>query len=123
MELIIYLIISFLILYLISYFLLVRKANKYSKKKVPLEVQYLIRVYNIDVGKMNYKKFVNQISIIGSLDMTLAVFIIYFINSVVIQLLVGFFCLIPIIYLSFFVYGKYLVKKGYVKNERRRNRK
>lgn len=123
MDLIIYTIFTFIAVYLISYFMLVRKADKYNRKRVPIEVEYLIKKYNIDVSKLKYKKFLNQISLVGSVDMTLTVLCIFYINNIIIQMLVGFVILLPIIYISFMLYGKYLIKKGYVKNGYKKNRK
>ncbi len=122
MEYIVYFILTFLIVYAISYFLLVRKKDKYDASKVPVEVEYMIKKYRLDVGKMDYKKFLNAISLLGSLDMSIAVIFIFPIENIFLQLLVGFLILIPLILISFHFLGKYYVKKGFVKDERKRKR-
>jgi len=122
MEYIIYFILTFLIVYLISYLLLVRKKDKYDESKIPVEVEYMIKKYRLDLEKMNYGKFLNAISIIGSLDMAIAVIVIFPIENIWLQLLVGFIVLIPLILITFRILGKYYIKKGYVKNERKRTK-
>ena len=125
MECIIYFILSFIIVYLISYLILVRKKDKYDKNKVPVEVEYLIKKYRLDMKSINYHKFLNTISIIGSIDMSLTIIIVFNIENIILQLLTGFIILIPLIIISFKLLAKYYIKKGYVKNERKnkQNRK
>lgn len=123
MVYIIYFIITFLIVYLISYFLLVWKKDEYDPNKVPVEVDYMLKKYKLDIKKINYKQMLNVISIVGSLDMALASIIIFQLENIIVQLVVGFLILIPLILISFRILGKYYVKKGYVKNERKRKHK
>lgn len=123
MEYIIYFILTFLIVYLISYFILVRKRDKYDKKKVPVEVEYMIKKYRLNIKKMDYHRFLRAISIVGSFDMAIAVLIIFPIDNIILQLLVGFIVLIPLILISFNLLAKHYVKKGFVKNERKRKNK
>lgn len=125
MEYLIYFILTFLIVYLISYLILLRKKDKYDEDKIPVEVAYMIKKYNLDMKNINYKKFLNNVIWIGSIDMAIAVIVIYYIENIFLQLLVGFIVLIPLILISFKLLAKYYIKKGFVKNERKntRNRK
>ncbi len=123
MVYIIYFVVTFLIVYLISYLLLVWKKDEYNPNKVPVEVEYMLKKYKLDIKKINYKRMINVISIVGSLDMAIASIIIFQLENIIVQLLVGFLILIPLILISFRILGKYYVKKGYVKNERKRKRK
>lgn len=125
MEYIIYFILTFIFCYIVSYFLLVKKRDKYDKKKVPVEVQYMVNRYKLDMKNINYRKFLKSISLVGSLDMALAVIIIYNVNNIILQLLIGFIVLIPLILISFKLLANYYIKKGFGKDERKfeRNRK
>lgn len=125
MEYIIYFLLTFVIMYVISYFLIVRKKDKYDEKKIPVEVQYMIKKYKLDMKLIDYKRFLKAIAWIGSLDMSIAVIIIFNIENIFLQLLLGFIILIPLILISFHILAKYYKKKGCVKNERKntRNRK
>ena len=113
MEYIIYFILTFIFCYIVSYFLLVRKRDKYDKKKVPVEVQYMVNRYKLDMKNINYRKFLKSISLVGSLDMALAVIIIYNVNNIILQLLIGFIVLIPLILISFKLLANYYIKKVY----------
>lgn len=113
MEYIIYFILTFIFCYIVSYFLLVRKRDKYDKKKVPVEVQYMVNRYKLDMKNINYRKFLKSISLVGSFDMALAVIIIYNVNNIILQLLIGFIVLIPLILISFKLLANYYIKKVY----------
>lgn len=143
MDLLIIFIATFIITYLLSYFTMIRKALKKPKKKkerklfksrkkktkksdngkIPVEVDYLVSVYKIDIKKINYKKFLHIISLVASFDMAITVIIINFIKNIYLQILVGFFVLLPLIYLSYKFVGTYYKKKGMTNNDNERNRK
>ena len=52
-ELILF-IMTFLLIYIIYELFLVRKAKKDKRRKKPVEVNYLIGKYNLDINKLNY---------------------------------------------------------------------
>ena len=113
MEEIIYFVITFLIVYTIYYFASIRKAKK-NKKKIPVEVEYLMLCYKIDVKKIPYRNFLNTIAIVGSFDVALVTTLVSLIDGVIWQLLFGFVFVVPIIVISFMLVGKYY--KNYQKN-------
>ena len=123
MEYVIYFILTFLLVYMISYFFIVRKAGKKIQKKVPIEVEYLIKKYNIDLKKVNYREFINTISITGSIIIAITVLIIFNIENLLLQLVVSFVVMIPLILIGFKLIGEYYKKKGMIKDENKRNRK
>jgi len=143
MEVLIIFIATFIITYLLSYFTMIRKALKKPKEKkerkffkskkrkikknetgkVPVEVDYLVSIYKIDIKKINYKRFLHLISLVASFDMALSVVIINPIKNIYLQILVGFFVLLPLIYLSYRLVGIYYKKKGMTNNDNERNRK
>ena len=55
MEYISWFIINYLIVMIICYFLVIRKARR--GKKVPSEVRFIIAYYKLDTKKFNYRKF------------------------------------------------------------------
>ena len=113
MEEIIYFVITFLIVYTIYYFASIRKAKK-NKKKIPVELEYLMLCYKIDVKKIPYRNFLNTIAIVGSFDVALVTTLVSLIDGVIWQLLFGFVFVVPIIVISFMLVGKYY--KNYQKN-------
>ena len=123
MKYVIYFISTFLFVYMISYFFIVRKASKKIQKKIPVEVEYLITKYNIDLKKVNYRSFLNTISITGSIIIAITALIIFNIENILLQLLVAFIVIIPLILIGFKLIGEYYKKKGLIKDENKRNRK
>lgn len=117
MENIIYFGLTFLLIYTIYYFASIRKAKK-DVKKIPVEVQYLILKYKINLNKINYREFLNAIAIIGSFDIALVATIVGFIDGILWQLLFGFLAVIPVIIISFSIVGKYYKKREIRKEDK-----
>ena len=59
-EIVVFLL-TFLVVLLIYELILVRKCKKDKKRKKPIEVQYLVNCYNLDLKKVNYKRLLNII--------------------------------------------------------------
>ena len=109
MKELIYFCITFLVVYMIYYFVSIRKAKK-DLKKLPVEVRYLILYYNIDIKKIQYRNFLNTIAMVGSFDVAFTATIVCLFDSPIWQLLFGFVFIVPIIIISFMLVGKYYQK-------------
>lgn len=109
MEFFVNFIFIFLLVYLFYYLISVRKARK-NKNKIPVEVQYLILKYQIDLSKVKYKKFMNSIALVGSFDIALIASVIFYVDGLLLQLLLGFCLIFPVIILSFMLLGKHYQK-------------
>lgn len=103
---------SFLMFFLLYLIFVVRKYREYDPNKAPLEVRYLSFVYKIDMKKVSYRKLLWVISFVSSFDMALAFFTILFISNVFLQAIVGFFLLIPLIWITYHFVGTYFFEKG-----------
>ena len=57
-ELILF-IMTFLLVFIVYEIFIVRKSKKDKRRKKPIEVNYLINKYNLDIDKLNYKKLLN----------------------------------------------------------------
>ncbi len=110
MEDIIYFIGIFIVLYILFYLFMVKKARRNSKK-VPVEVQYLLVQYNLDTKNFRYKQFMNTVALVASFDISLVATIVFHIEGFIWQLLFGFIFLVPVILLSFMLVGKYYQNK------------
>ena len=62
-ELILF-IMTFLLVFIVYEIFIVRKSKKDKRRKKPIEVNYLINKYNLDIDKLNYKKLLNNKGII-----------------------------------------------------------
>ena len=110
MEDIIYFIGIFIVLYILFYLFMVKKARRNSKK-VPVEVQYLLVQYNLDTKNFRYKQFMNTVALVASFDISLVATIVFHIDGFIWQLIFGFIFLVPVILLSFMLVGRYYQNK------------
>ena len=79
-----------IVVFLLNYFLFIRKNKKYNKKKVPVELNYLIVLYNIDVKKINYRQFVWVYSFINTFIVSfIYIIVIYLVEGFILQIIVG----------------------------------
>ena len=108
-EIVVFLL-TFLVVLLIYELILVRKCKKDKKIKKPIEVQYLVNCYNLDLKKVNYKRLLNIISLVSSLDIAIVVTIIGLTNN-----FLGCFLTVILILASYYIVGKIYQKKGYCK--------
>ena len=116
---------TFVLIFLISYlfyifFVILRKKNKkYNPKKKRVEENFLIIKYNLDMSKINYRKFLFLIYFCNSVIIGLTVTIISNIDTKVLwQLLIAPLVLFPTILLSYGLIGRYYMKKGLYKNKK-----
>ena len=110
MEIIGWFIFDYVLIYLVYYFWFIRKAVR--GEKVPSEANYLINLYNLDVNKFSYRKFINIVGLVTSFDVALAATLVAVIDSRVIwQILFGLVIIIPIIAITFMLLGEYYKKK------------
>lgn len=126
MEQIFYFIICYiltLLLYLIFVilprlrYLKKKKNNKVKKeRKEPVEVRYLVTRYRLNLDKVDYKKLLMIISLVSSLDISIAVSVSLLVDAYFLQLTVAFLLLVPLIFISYHFIYKYYLKKGMIKN-------
>ncbi len=115
---------AFIIIRLYYGIFVIRKNKKYNPNKPVSEVKILVKKYNIDMNKINYTNLLKTISLINSLDIALVIFWVSFIKRLNVQCLVAIVLIIPVIFISYEIFGNYLKQKGLIKNENnKRNRK
>ncbi len=107
---------TFLFVFLIYQIFIVRKAKRRNSSKKPMEIRYLESRYKIDIGKVNYKRLLLVISLISSFDIALLVSIVMMIDHYLLEILVAFVAVIPLILFTYHFIGIYYVKKGLIKN-------
>lgn len=99
------LLISFVIVYSI-YMIYFYFRNKNKKKKNSLiEVQYLKRIYNINLELISRDKIEKHIAIINSIIITIDLFIYFNFNSVTLSLVVIFFVTFVLIAIFYTILG------------------
>jgi len=101
-----------------------KSKKKHHEKKMPVEIQYFVTKYNIDLDKVNYRYFLKLMGLVVAFDLSIVGSIIIYIETLWLQLLVGFVLVLVVVLISFKLLGNYLNKKGLTKDENsKRNRK
>ena len=125
----IYAFIILFIIFFLCYYYIVNKRylnsiKKKKKKKIELiELTYLTKKFNLDEDKLPLNKILICTAIFNSLIISLTSVIIILINvHISIKLLIGLALVFALIYAIYELFGRYLVKKGYGKNEHKRNK-
>ena len=94
-----------------------KKNNKVKKeRKEPVEVRQLVTRYRLNLDKVDYKKLLMIISLVSSLDISIAVSVSLLVDAYFLQLAVAFLLLVPLIFISYHFIYKYYLKKGMIKN-------
>ncbi len=94
-----------------------KKNNKVKKeRKEPVEIRYLVTRYRLNLDKVDYKKLLMIISLVSSLDISIAVSVSLLVDAYFLQLAVAFLLLVPLIFISYHFIYKYYLKKGMIKN-------
>lgn len=109
----------FVVVFLIYEFVLLKKyKNKKKKKKkakgYPIEVKILKDFYHLDVTRVNYNRLLHFIAVVSSLDIAIIVTIAGLFESGIIQILIAFVLVLPVIFSSYYLihlYYQYGLKK------------
>ena len=109
--------IVFTIIFIINYFLYVRKKKRLNKNKMPVELFYLISMYKLDIKKINYKKFLWIYSFVNTFIVsTIYIIVVYLVEGFIWQLLIGMVLLILLIIICYGLLGRYYQKKEGIDN-------
>lgn len=109
--------IVFIIIFIINYFLYIRKKKRLNKNKVPVELYYLVSMYKLDIKKIKYKKFLWTYSFINTFIVsTIYIIVVYLVKGFVFQLIVGVILLILLIIICYGLLGRYYQKKEGIRN-------
>lgn len=109
--------IVFIIIFIINYFLYIRKKKRLNKNKVPVELYYLVSMYKLDIKKIKYKKFLWIYSFINTFIVsTIYIIVVYLVEGFLWQLLIGTVLLILLIIICYGILGRYYQKKEGIDN-------
>lgn len=104
--------IVFVLIFIVNYIFFVRKNTRYNKNKVPLELLYLVRLYNLDIKKIKYKKFVYIYSFINTFIIsTVYIVINYLVSNLILKIIIGIVLLILFIIVCYGLLARYYMKK------------
>ena len=109
MEYLSWFVIDFVVVFLIYYFFIIRKARR--GKKVPSEVKFLIDHYKLDTKKFNYRRFLLSVGLVVSFDIAIVGVFLPLIKEFIWQIAFGFIAIIPVVAFSFYLLGIYYQRK------------
>ena len=108
LQIIIEIVIVFTAVFLLNYFLFVRKNKKLKKDEMPLELIYLSGLYGIDPKKVNFRRFQYTYSIINSFIITTTyMLVIYLVKTMVFKIILGIVIIVLMIIISYGLLGRY----------------
>ena len=102
LQIIIEISIVFTLVFLLNYFLFVRKNKKLKKDEMPLELIYLSGIYGIDPKKINFRRFQYAYSLINAFIITTTyMLVIYLIRTMIMKVIIGIVILILLIIICY----------------------
>lgn len=111
-QIIIETIIVFIAIFLLNYFLFVRKNKKLKKDDMPLELIYLAGIYDIDPKKINFRRFQYAYSLINAFIITTTyILVVYLVKYMLLKVIIGIVLLVLLIIICYGILGRYYVYK------------
>lgn len=105
-------IIVFILVYIVNYFTLVRKKIKYQKDRIPPELTYLKKIYNINLKKIKYKSFVYTYCLMNTFIITtIYIILVYLVDSLIWRIVVGIVLLALLTIICYGILGRYYLWK------------
>jgi len=112
--------IYFIIVYLISFLLYIlflnRKRKNYKEGKKQMEIEYLVKRFNLDMRKTKYNTLKWSTTLLNPLIIATTFVAVISIDSLLLSLLVGFIIMVSLIYAIYEILGRTLKKKEGKKN-------
>lgn len=104
--------IVYVAVFLLNYFLFVRKNKKLNKDDMPLELIYLANLYGIDPKKISFRRFQYAYSLINAFIITTTyLLVIYLVKSMILKVIIGIVLLVLLIIICYGLLGRYYLKK------------
>ena len=111
-------VITFVTVYLVYYFLVIRKCKK-DKKIVPTEVNLILSFYKIDIKKINLYQMIKVVSMVTTIIISVIITIIsLFFDNTIILLVFGTLISIVVAVICYRMIGKHYEK---VSNKNKKN--
>ncbi len=113
MNILLEFVIVFIILYILNYILFRERKTKSKKKVLRPEVEYLIKLYQIDIKEIDYNILKKQCIFLNALIMSsIYIIVCYLVKGFIFQILIGFVLLILLIIIIYGLLGRYYKKRG-----------
>lgn len=104
-------VLCFIIVYLVYTLLITLRKKGLEKLKTGRQIQYFQTLYNLDIKKLNIKKFANSLALTNSLIISIIFTIIIAFKNFLIGLIVGLIIIIPLMFIMYKLLGQIYKKK------------
>ena len=111
----------FIFVFLLNYFLFIRKNKKLKKDEMPLELIYLSSIYGINPKKINFRRFQYVYSLINAFIITTTYIIVFYLvgDIMILKIIIGIVILILMIIICYGILGRYyLYKENSIKSKK-----
>ena len=116
--------IVFTLVFLLNYFLFVRKNKKLNKDEMPLELIYLSGIYGINPKKINFRRFQYAYSLINSFIITTTyMLVMYLVKLMIFKIIIGIVILVLLIIICYGLLGRYYLYKEEKSSNKKSNTK
>ena len=120
-QIIIETVIVFTLVFLLNYFLFVRKNKKLKKDEMPLELIYLSGIYGINSKKINFRRFQYTYSLINAFIITTTyMLVIYLVKHMILKVIIGIVILVLLIIICYGLLGRYYLYKEEKSNTKKK---
>ena len=108
LQIILEAVIIYILVFLLNYFIFVRKNKKLKKDEMPLELIYLKGIYDIDISKISFRRFQYTYSLINAFIITTTyMLVIYLVKNMIIRIIIGTVILVLLIIICYGLLGRY----------------
>lgn len=111
MKEIFFYLLTFVIIFLFYLFFVILRKKKLEKFRNNMYVEYLAKVYKIDVERIDIRSLALTISLINSFIIATTVFILGFIDNMILKFLSALVVLIPLQLFMYHIVGKIFEKR------------
>ena len=125
MDEVILFILGFIFIFLVYEFVIVLPAKKNREGKMlgkkknrdPVEVNYLVTRYKLDMEKTDYNQLLQLVALTSSLDISIVVSLILAVEDFFLAVVVGIVAIVVLIIGSYHLVYLFYKRKGMIKND------
>jgi len=111
MKEIVFYVVSLVVLFLLYYVFVICNKKRLQKFSKNTYVMYLINVYKLDKEKIGLKQLALSVIMINSFIIATTVFIVGFVDNLILKFILSFIVLIPLQLLMYHIVGKTFEKR------------
>ena len=103
--------ISFILIFIVYYILILRNEKTLEKFKKSTEILYLKKLYKIKINQHNLKSIAYKVVLANCLIISLTIYIVSIVDNIALKIFVSMGVMIPLIIIIYHILGKTLKEK------------